>query len=168
MNARSLLVALVAVAAAAAPLAAEAQPGPRGGAMGRHGGLVGGEPHGLGFFDRALPRMAERLDLTDEQLARIEAIVDDATPALESMAERLREGREAWREANDDPTVFDEGAFRSHAEAQQALRIELMVVVQKTKAAIFAELTPQQLEELEELREDAGQRPRRHSKFRRR
>jgi Spy/CpxP family protein refolding chaperone len=149
---------------ATVPLVVTAQAGP-----GRHGGggPVGGGPHGLGFFDHALPRLAEELELTDEQLTHIEAIVDDARPAIEGYVEQLREARESYLQANDDPTVFDEGAFRSHAEAQQELQTELMVLVQKTKATVFQQLTAAQLEELESLRDDSGRRPRRHSKSRR-
>jgi Spy/CpxP family protein refolding chaperone len=80
---------------------------------------------------------------------------------MEGYAEQLRAGREAWREANDDPTVFNEGAFRSHVEQQHQITTELMVVVQQTKARALAVLTPEQLEQFVQTHGQFGQRSKR-------
>ncbi len=160
MSARKFSISLLSTLALAIllPISADAGNGP-GHGFGRQGeGLIHGAAHGMGFLERGLPRLAEELDLTDEQLARIDAIVDDARPTIEGYADQLRSARESFREANDDPTVFDEGAFRSHAEAQQELQIELMVVVQRTRAAVLQVLTAEQLQELDAMRDDGGRR----------
>jgi Spy/CpxP family protein refolding chaperone len=155
MKARHIILTIAAVAVLAAPTTVLAQRGP-GGGPGWHGGGEGGDH--LGFFERRLPRMAEELGLSDEQLEKIQAIADAARPEIEAHAEQLRESREAYRAANDDPTVFDEAAFRSHAAAQHEIQTDLMVAVGKAKADVFAVLTPEQREQLEEMRASFGGR----------
>jgi Spy/CpxP family protein refolding chaperone len=175
MKARNIILALAAAALLAVPSAALAQTGPgpgQGGGPGWGGGPGGAAwghgPHGdgfgdgpgdgLGFFDHMLPRLADDLGLTDEQLVEIHAILDEARPEIEGYAEQLRAGRDAYREAHPDPTVFDDGAFRAHAAAQAQIQIELMIVAQRTKAEALAVLTPDQLAQLEAMRADMGKR----------
>ena len=170
MKVRTLFLTLATLAVVAAPLMVTAQAGPGGGAgsgYGSRGHGPAGHGNGLGFFDRALPRLAERLELSDQQMEAIQAIVDEARPQLENYAEQLRAGREAWREGNDDPTVFNEGAFRSHMDQQHRIKTELMVKVQQTKAQALAVLTPEQLEQFEEMHDQLGQRFKRGSGHRR-
>jgi len=137
--------------------------GPRGGGYGPHGGHLGGSADGDGggilrFFEHALPRLAERLELSDEQVAQIQAILDEARPDIETYVGLLRERREAYHAANNDPTVFDDVAFRLHAADQHADQVELMVVAGTAKAEIFQVLTPEQLEHFEEMQADSGRR----------
>lgn len=155
MKARHMILTIATAVLCTAPMAALAQGGP-GGGPGWHGGDMGGDH--LGFFERGLPRMAEELGLGDEQLEKIQAIADAARPEIEGYAERLRKSREAYRAANDDPTVFDEASFRSHAADQHEIQTDLMVAVGKAKAEIFAVLTPEQREQLEEMRGSFGKR----------
>lgn len=173
MKARNMILALAAAALLAVPSAAQAQAGPGPGQGGPGGGAWGHGPlgpgigpgpgDGLGFFDHMLPRLADDLGLTDEQLAEIHAILEAARPEIEGYAEQLRAGREAYREAHPDPTVFDDGAFRAHAAEQAQIQIELMVVAQRSKAEALAVLTPEQLAQLEEMRGDMGKRLHRRS-----
>jgi Spy/CpxP family protein refolding chaperone len=164
MKTRTLLFTLATLAILAAPMLAVAQTGPGDGggpghgSRGHHFAPAGHGANGLGFLDRALPRLADRLELSDEQVDAIQGIVEEVRPQIESYGEQLRAGREAWREANDDPTVFDEGAFRSHVDQQHQTTTELMVLVQQTKARTLAVLTPEQLEQFEEMHGQFGQR----------
>ena len=174
MKARTLLMTLIAVAIVAAPVVMVAQSAPGGGPGGQggfgprggHMGTYGGD-HGLGFFNHMLPRLAERIGLSDDQVEQIEAIVDENRPAIEGYAEQLRVGREEYRSQNNDPTVFDEGAYRSHANAQHAIQIELKVVVEQTKIQVFQVLTQEQRDALAEMRSEMGQRMKRRSGGRR-
>lgn len=168
MRARHIILTIAATILLAAPTAVLAQMGPGpgdgsgpgggwGDGHGPHGGghgFFGGDAGGsqLRFLERMLPRMAEELGLSDEQVEDIQAIADAARPQIEKYAEQLRAGRDAFREANSDPTVFDEGAFRAHAEAQHKIQTDLMVIVGKTKAEVFKILTPEQREQLQEIR----------------
>ena len=180
MRARNIILTITAAIVIAAPgaLFAQGTPGggngqgpcgngngPGGGAWGhgpQGGGFGGGPGNGLGIFDRMLPRLADTLELTDDQLTQIEAILDDARPEIEDLADQLQAGREAYREAHPDPANFDESAFRTHAAEQSQIQIELMALTQSTRAKAFAVLTPEQLAQLEEMRGNFGKRFKRH------
>ena len=178
MKVRNIILTIATALLVAVPLTLIAQgapgggngPGPGGGAWGQgphHGGSGGEAGDGLRFFERMLPRLAEELGVTDEQLAEIQTILDDAQPEIEYLTEQLSAGRETYREAHSDPTVFDETAFRTHATEQSQVQIDLMVLVQSTKARAFAVLTPEQLAQLEEMRGNIGKRGARRSGGRR-
>jgi Spy/CpxP family protein refolding chaperone len=176
MRVRHIILAIAAVAILAAPttVLAQAGPGPgdgsgSGGWQGGHGPHGGGHDgaHGLRFFERMLPRLAEELGLSDEQLTEIETIVDTARPKIEEYANQLREGKESYRAANEDPTYFDAEAFRAHAEEQHKIQTELGLVVGQAKADVFEVLTPEQLEQFEEMRGTRGKRAYRRGSGRR-
>ena len=162
MKTRTIILTIAAAAAIALPAALMAQGVPGmgpGGGPGHHHGPGGGfADDGPGFFEHMLPRLTERLGLSEEQTERIESILDAARPTIEGYAEQLRAGRDAYREANPDPTVFDEAAFRAHAAEQSRIQVELMVAAQRTKALVLAELTPEQLAQFEEMRSEGGKR----------
>ncbi|MBD3872618.1 MAG: Spy/CpxP family protein refolding chaperone [Acidobacteria bacterium] len=167
MKTRNIILTILAAVLIAVPGSTLAQSGPGYGPGGSGYGPPGGQTRGsaggegegiLRSFEHALPQLAERLELSDEQVAQIQAILDKARPEIEKYAELRRKRREAYRAANNDPTVFDEVAFRSHAAYQDADQVELMVVVGTAKAEIFQVLTPEQLEHFEEMRADSGKR----------
>ncbi len=99
MRARNIILTIAAAILIAAPAAVFAQTGPgpgdgsgsggawgggqgpHGGGQGRFGNAEGGD--GLRFFERMLPRVAEELGLSDEQLSQIQAIVDAARQTIE-------------------------------------------------------------------------------------
>lgn len=172
MKARNIILTVTAAILIATPLTLFAQgvpgggEGPGSGGWG-HGPHHGGPGNGLGIFEHMLPRLADTLGLTDGQLAEIESILDEALPQIEAYAEQLKTSREAYREAHPDPTVFDEGAFRTHASEQSQIQIDLMVLVQSSKAKAFAVLTPEQLAQLEEMRGTSGKQLKRRPRGRR-
>ena len=125
-------------------------------------GPGGGGPEGfdrggdLGMLHR-ITRMANRIDLSDEQVAQIESILEAAKPEAESLRTQLREGMETFRESHE-PGQFDEASARAFAEAHAAIRVDLMVHEMKTRASVMAMLTPEQIEELQTLREERGEK----------
>ena len=177
MKARHIILTIAAVVILTAPATVFAQTGPGpgdgtgsggawGGGQGPHGGGQGrfGNPEGedgLRFFERMLPRLAEELGLSEEQLSEIQAVVEEARPKIETYAQQLRDGRDAYRAANDDRTVFNEGAFRAHATAQHSIQTELGVVAGQAKADALGVLTPEQLAQLEDIRGNFGRKFRR-------
>jgi len=183
MKARHIILTMAAVMVLAAPTTVLAQTGPgpgdgsgSGGAWGGGHGPHGGGPgrfgdhdgaDGLRFFERMLPRVAEELGLSDEQLSEIQTIVDEARPKIEGYAQQLQDGRETYRAAIENPTFFDEDAFRAHARAQHEIQTELGVVAGQAKADALEVLTPDQLEQLEELRGNFGGKSFRRSRGRR-
>jgi Spy/CpxP family protein refolding chaperone len=178
MNARHIILTIAALAILAAPAAVLAQqgPGPGDGSgpyAGGHGGrgMHGGRgwhgdgdgTDGLRFLERMLPRMAETLGLSDEQVVEIQAIADEARATIEEAEylEQLRAEREAYRATNDDPRIFNEAAFKSHAAAMHQIQTEIGVVVGQAKADIFNVLTDEQLEQFLEIRNSFGRNSRR-------
>ncbi len=146
--------------------------GPAGGAWGGGGWGQGphiggfGDAHGLGFLERMLPRLAEELGLSEEQLQEIQAVVDEERPRIEELAAELRALHETRRETHD-PAVFDEGEVRAFAQQQFLVQVELMVVVERTRAAALQVLTEEQRQQLEEMRGEIGTRFKRRSGGRR-
>ena len=82
MKTRNIILTILAAVLVAVPGTVVAQSGsgygPGGGGGygphgGHHGGIAGGDGGGiLQFLEHALPRLAERLELSDEQVAEIE------------------------------------------------------------------------------------------------
>ena len=172
MRARNIILTIAAAVLLATPTAVFAQNGPGpgdgtgsggiwGGGHGRHGGGQGWNGrddagHGLRFFEHMLPRLAEELGLSDKQLSEIQTIIDTARPQIEEYAQQLRDGRETYRAANEDPTYFNPEEFSAHALAQHEIQIKLGVVAGQAKADAFKVLTPDQLAQLEEMRGSFG------------
>ena len=148
MKARTILITTVAVLLLAPTvLVAQGFPGGHGGQ-----GPGGFGDDGLRFFERMLPRMAEHLGLTDEQQEEIGSILDTALPEIRGYIEDLAVAREAYHQEND-PENFDETVFRAFAESQVPTQIELKVAIAKTHAAIYLVLTPEQREQLGEMKD---------------
>lgn len=149
MKARRTLITAAVMAALAVPAFALAQ----GGFGGRHGGSLHGGFGGPGLerFEEMLPRLAEYLELTDDQQSQIRAILDEEMPAIEDLREQLRTAHEAFR-ATHQPGDFDEAAVRAFAESQSQLHVELMVAGARTMSRIFTVLTPEQQDKLQDLR----------------
>ncbi len=157
MNVRTLIAACAIVAVTGATGLAFAQAGPGGGqgpGQGRMNGGFGpggGPGGGLGIF-RMLDRLCERLGLSEEQQAEIEAIIDEEQPAIEALRSQMEANRDAYR-ASVEPGQFDETTVRTHAESQAALMVDMKVATAKVKARLYSVLTAEQQQQLLELRE---------------
>jgi Spy/CpxP family protein refolding chaperone len=138
-----------------APAAAIAQ-GPPPGPHGRGHGFIEGE--GPFFLEHMLPFLEDHLELSDEQIAQIETILDSELPSIKETADELAAAREAYA-ANSDPAEFNEEAFRAFLESQVPTTIDLRVAVARTRAAVFQVLTSEQQEQLQNMRSQAGKRP---------
>lgn len=148
MKANTILITTLAMAAIAMPGSALAQG--FGGPPGFGGPDEFGGP-GLPFLEHMLPRLAEELNLTDAQRSQIQAILDEETPAIEAMRERLRDAHQAFRESHP-PGEFDEAAVRAFAESQSQTHVELMVAGARTMSRVHNVLTPEQREQLQQMR----------------
>jgi protein CpxP len=107
-------------------------------------------PHGL--FGRGL----HRLDLTEEQQTKIDALFADARPALDSLREQLHTMRSTFRTAQA-PGSFDEAAIRAQVAKRAAVQADLAVKAAKVRADVFAVLTPEQQKQLAEMKEECPQ-----------
>lgn len=168
MKVRSILTTALMAAAVAVPGAALAQVGP-GGPGGPGGGFHHGDP-GL-FFDHGgfaggpnlyrlqqrLPRMAEFLGLTDDQVAQIETIIDEEMAVIEPLRTQLHDTVQAYLDSHD-PGTFDEAEFRSFLEETAPVKIDIEVASARAMSRVFNVLTPEQREQMQEFRGMAGRR----------
>ncbi len=138
---------LLAVAAATALLAVPA-------AAMAHGPHGGGGPHGPGAPGPGfiVERLAERLELSAEQRADIEALMAAHRARVEPWHEELAAAREAVRGAVEAET-FDEEAIRAAAAEVARLEVELAVERARFGAELGSVLTREQQAALAELRE---------------
>jgi Spy/CpxP family protein refolding chaperone len=160
MNARKITFILLAAALIVAPGILIAQGGPGGGQEGCFGkGHGRGGPDG-GGGGMLLGKFGDKLDLSDEQRAEIEAIMTASRDEGGALREQMQELRTAYRETHE-PGVFDEAAIRAHAAEVAAIQVEMQVHRARTHADVYNVLTPEQQEELKELMELFNDRPRR-------
>jgi Spy/CpxP family protein refolding chaperone len=116
--------------------------GPRGGGFGPGHGLL---------------MMADKIGATEEQKTRIKAILEDSKTRVQPLMEALRANHEAIRNLGTDGT-YNEAEVARIANAQAETTKQLIVEKEKTKAAIFAVLTPEQRTKATELREQMKER----------
>lgn len=128
-----------------------AMPSGDGPGCGRSGHHMG---HGRQFAGHLskLERLADHLDVTDEQRAAIRAIADDSR---QQMAELRDEMRANWGQLKEltRQTPLDEAAVRSVADNQGDLKAEMIVMRARQRSEMKAVLTDEQRAQLDELRE---------------
>jgi Spy/CpxP family protein refolding chaperone len=147
MRNRTVVFTAVAVALVVIATLATAQTRERG-PSGGEGMLMDGPRGVVG----PIGRMLNRLDLSDEQQAKVEAILDEARPGMQSLRDQLHQSRETFRAAHP-PETFDEAAIRAHAAEQNKIKTELAVLAARTRSRVLAVLTAEQLAELKAMRE---------------
>jgi Spy/CpxP family protein refolding chaperone len=159
MRVRSIVLIIAAAAILAAPLVLFAQAGggncdgtgPHGphGGQGRFGGPGGPAGHGL---LRMLPRLAERLDLTQGQQDQIQAIIDAQKPALDDLRDQAATARDAFHDTYGIGD-FNETAYRAFFEAQAQLHVEMQLIGANTVSQVWDVLTPEQQQQFLDLLE---------------
>jgi periplasmic protein CpxP/Spy len=106
----------------------------------------GGFGHGFGF-----ERIAKELGLSDEQKAQGKQVLDDSKTRIEPLMEAMKAGHESAKDLGKDGT-FDEKAVNALATQQSETMKQIIIEKEKTKAALFAILTPEQRTKANELR----------------
>lgn len=118
----------------------------KGGGMRRGGG-------GGGFgSERGFMRMAEKLNLSDEQKTRVKQIMEDSKTRVKPLMESLRAGHQEVENLGTDGT-FNEAEVQKIAASQAETTRQLIIEKEKTKAQIFAVLTPEQRAQAAEMKE---------------
>ncbi len=120
--------------------------GARHATLERRGPPPGGPTHHL----------LKRLNLTDEQRDQIFEIHHAQQPAVREKMEALRKGREALRNAAMAEN-YDSKAVHALADRQAETKAELMVMRNATFNRIYALLTPEQREQIEQMMEKRGE-----------
>ena len=124
-----------------------------------HGGFGGGGHHIMHgrTSDAYIERLAARLDLSQDQLTTLRAIVDATRSEERALRDRIRESRNELRALVDAGSV-NEADVRPLAEIQGQAMADLIVLRTKVKSDIQNVLTAEQREQLERMR---GKRRRR-------
>ena len=108
-----------------------------------------GHKHGGRAFN--VDRMAERLNLTDDQRAQIEAIMEESRQQMSNQRDKMQENREQLR-ALMQQSPLNEAQVRKVADAQGDLKADMIVLRAQKRAKINTVLTDDQRAQLEEMR----------------
>ncbi len=101
-------------------------------------------------------RLDEKLELTEEQVEKLEALQDEHKPKAETIREQLKDAHEALREAVE--AGAEESKIRAAAAAVGVAMGERAVLQVEGKKAVDAVLTAEQKATLEELKEKMRKR----------
>ncbi len=106
----------------------------------------GGFGHGF-FFDG----IAKELGLSDEQKTQAKQVLEDSKSRIEPLKEAMKAGHESAKDLGKDGT-FDEKAVNASATQQAETMKQIIIEKERTKAALFAILTPEQRTKASELK----------------
>lgn len=106
---------------------------------------------------RILNRIADRLDLTDEQKSQIRQIFQDARPRVQPLVQQAIATRHDLQEATANGT-FNEAQVRVLAERQGRTVGQLIVEKERVKTQIYNVLTPEQRQKVEQMKDRFEQR----------
>ena len=115
------------------------------------GGYQMGPGHkysGRGFN---VERMANKLDLTDDQRTQIEAIAEESREQMSDQRNKLQANLEQLRELMQQ-SPFNEAEVRNIADAQGDLKADMIVLRAQQRTKINAVLTDDQHAQLEKMR----------------
>lgn len=106
----------------------------------------------MGFGGRGFDRIAEKLNLTDEQKTQVKTIMDDSKTRVKPLMEAMRENHKLAENLGLDGT-FNEEEVNRIANTQSETMKQMFIEKEKTKAQIFAVLTPEQRTEAAKMKD---------------
>lgn len=109
-------------------------------------------PHHEDFVkqhEQMIDHISEKLKLSDQQKTQAKQILADAKPRFQPLMERLRETHRTTDLGTNG--VFDEQKAQELAARQAEIVKQLLVEKERTKAALFAVLTPEQREQAKQM-----------------
>ena len=111
----------------------------------------------MNFGGRRLERIAEKLNLTEEQKTQVKTILEDSKTRLKPLMESMRENHKQAENLGIDG-VFNEEQVNRIAASQSETMKQLIIEKEKTKARIFAVLTPEQRVEAAKMKDKFKER----------
>ena len=126
-----------------------------------HGQRAAYEHYGR-HHEGGLPRVFERLNLTQEQRDKISQIMDGSKQARQEKRKALWESRKALRDQAMAET-YDAQRVQELADQQAKLQAELTVMRTETFHNVYSVLTPDQKKSLAEMQKQWKGQHRRHS-----
>ncbi|MEP6903002.1 MAG: Spy/CpxP family protein refolding chaperone [Actinomycetota bacterium] len=116
------------------------------------GGMKRGGFGERGFGGSGFARITEKLGLSDEQKTQVKAILEDSKTRLKPLLETLRENHKQIENLGTDG-VYNEVQVQQIAGSQAETTKQLIIEKEKTKAQIFALLTPEQRTEAAKMKD---------------
>jgi periplasmic protein CpxP/Spy len=112
---------------------------------------------GRGFGGPGFERMFEKLNLSDEQKTQVKQIMEDSKTRIKPLMESLRESHKQAENLGTDG-VYNEEKVQQIAATQAETMKQLIIEKEKTKAQIFAVLTPEQRTQAAQMKEQMKER----------
>lgn len=122
-----------------------------------HGGFGHGDGDHAMLAARILDHLGERLELTDAQTDELSALLEDHRLENEPRWAEMKSASEALHAAMMSET-FDEGAVRVAVREAAAVSEELAVSHASLMAEARTVFTPEQIEELQAMHDERGER----------
>lgn len=114
----------------------------------------GGKHHGE-FMERIFERISEELNLSEEQKTQARQVLETSKTRIQPIMEQLKAGHQTAKTLGTDGT-YNEAQVTALANSQAELTKQLIIEKEKTKAQLFAILTPEQrqtaLQKIEEMK----------------
>ena len=158
--AKSILVVTLLVSSVGLVTMASAKPDSDGPGCGRSSHHAGQGQHDRGK-GRYLERLTRRLDMSDEQRAGIEAVLDNSREQMAKLRDEMRANRAQLRDLTGQ-SGFDEDAVRGVADKQGDLKAEMIVLRARQRSEMKALLSDEQRAQLDEMRKGKHFRGRHH------
>ncbi len=102
-------------------------------------------------------RISKELGLSEEQKTQSKAILEAAKERVKPLLERMRQNHEIAKDLGTDGN-FDEAQVNQIANQQSETMKQLFIEKEKTKAQLFAILTPEQREKAKQMHKQFGKR----------
>lgn len=102
-------------------------------------------------------RMAEKLDLTDEQKAQVKQIMETSRAKVQPLREASQANHQKMKTATANGQ-FDEATVSAIATEQATIGAQLIVEKQRTKSQIFQILTAEQKVRIQQFEEQRRER----------
>ncbi len=97
-------------------------------------------------------KIADELGLSDEQKTNAKQILEEAKTRIEPLFNSIKESRQPIKDLGTDGN-FDEAKVTQLADQRAVEMKQLFIEKEKTKAQLFAILTPQQREKARQMQE---------------
>jgi protein CpxP len=146
---KSLLAMTLVVSSVGLVTVVSAMPFADGPGCGRAGHYTAHSKHHGGRGPN-LERLADRLDMTEQQRAEIKTMLDDSRQQMKGLREQMRANRAQLRDLTQQ-AEFDEAAVRNVADEQGDLKAEMIVLRARQRHEMKAVLTDEQRVKLDEM-----------------
>lgn len=120
-----------------------------GGGFGKHRGGFGGADFPPPFL---VEKISKELGLSEEQQTQAKTIIEAAKERVKPLFESMKQNHEVAKDLGTDG-VFDEAKVNQIANQQSETMKQLFVEKEKTKAELFAILTPEQREQAKQMKD---------------